>query len=347
MPVEPHAQASAMAAATLSAMEADQYRKRFAGRVSTELLRDSRAPLAAPPPPVENPAGWKNIEEELRLRLTRCDEFLRRNAVLSARDEALAGLRLLIRNVDLRTGTSTGEPSLDRALRAFEEESDFHESIRNPAHGASTKAIVARHTTPILKQVDLETVSPELAAQHYRNFARFELYQATQNHPWAADLLYAFGKTIERRSATQGDDAGQWRNQAVVCYEVALTIAPNHPGSANQLGHVLLKLDRVDEAYAALYQSIQSRPSPEAWQSIAEIYRRRGYAAQADEAVRQATAIRSSTSNVPEVISLDPQTFIGISPNHFVGPTTAVAAGPVASPSTSAEKKSWFGKWWR
>ncbi len=331
--------------------EAMEARKKLAGRVSANILHDDHHAIVEAPRAIEAPAGWKSIEEDLRVRLNRCDELLRRNAILSARDEVLAGLRTLIRAIDLRTGVWAGEPSLDRALTAFEEDADFHDSIKNPTRGASTADIVNRHTTPVLKNTDLNNVSPELASQHYRNFARQQLNLAGQQHPWAADLFYALGRTFERNADACSDENSRWRNQAIVCYEAALTITPTHAGGSNQLGYALLKLDRIDEAQAALNHSIQAKPTADAWRNIAEVYRRRGQSSQAEYAVNQVASLETvnPAARVPEVIQIDAQAFAGISPNQFVGHASAnqvvSPAAQTAPPATT--KAGWFGKLWR
>jgi tetratricopeptide (TPR) repeat protein len=334
-----------------SVAQAETDRRNLAGRVSADILRDEQVEVVQSPRPLEAPAGWKSIEEDLRTRLDRCDELLRRNAILSARDEVLAGLRTLIRAIDLRAGAWLGEPALDQALTALEEEAAFHDSIKYPTRGVSTADIVSRHTTPILKNTDLIQVAPELASQHYRNFARQQLIGAAQSHPWAADLFYALGRTYDRSADTIPDESYRWRNQAIVCYEAALNISPSHAGGSTQLGYALLKLDRVDEAHTALNHSIQAKPSADAWRNLAEVYRRRGQSSQADFATNQVAAIESAQPNaqIPEVINLDPKAFAGISPNQFVGQASATKlVSPIApSDPPATTKASWFGKLWR
>jgi len=302
------------------------------------------------PLPVEPPAGWKNVEKDLREHLTKCDELLRRNATLSAREEILMGMRILFRALDLRSGDWISEPAFDQALAAFAEESDFHQSLRNPNHAQSTARIVSGHATQALKQVDLVGVSPELASQHYRAYARQQLVKASQGHPWASDLLYAFGKTYERRAESANEDGFMFHNQAIACYSAALDVSPNHTDGANQLGYTLMKLDRMDEAHAILSQATQTHPSADAWKNLAELYRRRGQLDQAALAVQQATALGMPTvpNKVPEVYQVDPQTFVGLSPNQFMSPgagsgvpTPSPVATPAAPPAKSA---SWFSR---
>jgi tetratricopeptide (TPR) repeat protein len=348
--VPSHETVSHVVPASMAESEAISSRMRLASQVSRELLSGSQQSLGVAPLPIEPPAGWKNVESELRAHLTKCDELLRRNAILSAREEVLMGLRVLYRAIDLRSGEWVSEPAFDQALAAFSEESDFHQSLRNPTRAQSTPRIVAGHATQALKQVDLTGVSPELAAQHYRAYARQQLGNAAQGHPWAADLLYALGKTYERRADSSKEDGFMFHNQAVTCYNAALDVVPNHVDGANQLGYTLMKLDRVDEAQAILSQATQMQPSADTWKNLAELYRRRGQMDQAAIAVQQATSLGmpSEASKVPEVYQVDPQTFIGMSPNQFMNPTIANAApvapaksAPAAPPTKST---SWFSR---
>ncbi len=348
--VPSHDTVSHVVPASMAENEAMTSRMRLASQVSRELLSGSQQPLGVAPLPIEPPTGWKNVESELRDHLVKCDELLRRNAILSAREEVLMGLRVLFRAIDLRSGEWVSEPALDQALAAFSEESDFHQSLRNPTRGQPTARIVAGHATQALKQVDLASVSPELAAQYYRAYARQQLAKAAQGHPWAADLFYAFGKTYERRADSSKEDGFMFHNQAVTCFSAALDVVPHHVDGANQLGFTLMKLDRIDEAQAILSHATQTSPSSDTWKNLAEVYRRRGQMDQVAIAVQQATALETPTeaNKVPEVFQVDPQTFIGMSPNQFMNPTIA-NVGPAATatathPAPPTKSPSWFSR---
>lgn len=337
---------------TASIAESDRQaaRMRLASQVSREILNDSQQPMGLAPLPIEPPAGWKSVEGELRERMAKCDELLKRNAVLSGRDEILTGLRLLFRAIDLRSGNWTSEPALDQALAAFAEESDFQQSLVNPTHAQSTARIVEGHATQALKQVDLSGVSPDLAAQHYRSYARQQLTQAAQGHPWAADLIYGLGKTYERRAESVSEQSVMFRNQAIACYAAALDVAPNHADGANQLGYSLLKLDRVNEAQTILSQAVQNSPSAEAWRNLAEVYRRQGQAEQQAFAVEQVAMLDkpSRPPGVPEVIQIDPGTFAGISPNQQMTQSAAYNAQAIpvsaAAANSPTKSSSWFSR---
>jgi len=332
--------------------ELGQSRMQTASRVSAELLDGSRGPLAKSPLPLEPPTGWKTIEDNLKSHLSNCDDLLRRGAVLSAREEVLMGMRSLFRSIDLRGGTWTSEPAMDQALAAFDEEADFYRSNSTPGAGQNTERIISGHKTNALKQTQLHLVSPDLAAQHYRAFAKQQWLAAAQGHPWTADLLSAFGKTLEREADQSPNDSQMRRSQAVVCYQAALEINPRNADNANQLGFALLQLDRVDEAQIALNHSIQVNPKAEAWNNLVEVYRRRGEADQVAYAQRNAQSLQQNVApekvGVPDVIEVDVQTFASVSPypTGLQPSVPGASQSPVQQASAVAPpaKSSWFGK---
>jgi tetratricopeptide (TPR) repeat protein len=286
-------------------------RMRIAEKQSSALQAARPESTFTEPGFLESPVGWKAIRQELANHLENCDSLLRRGATHSARAEVLAGLRKLFRAMDLHRGVTYSETCFEAALTAMREESDFH----NLKMSRSVASIVAMHTTPALKNRVLDSVTTELACQHYRAFARYQMLQAADGHLFAADLFYALGKTLEKDAEQNSDRAQQLRSQAVICYQSAIQLRPNQHHAANQLGYALIHLDRLEEAYDALRWSIESKPNAQAWTNLAEIYRRRGATSEAQYAVQQAMALAGDQGSDPiDVIQVDPATFARYSP---------------------------------
>ncbi len=316
--------------------EAQMRRIALAERVSSELLSSSPSDFAGPPQALESLPGWQAIEQELRERLDRCDVLLKRGAVLSARQEASEGLLRLYRTMDLHRGQIFSESAFEKAVTALHEELDFHKSIGG-RHNAAIQAVVNTHRTEALKNRPLDSTSTEMAAMHYRLYARYQLIAASDGHPWAADLLYAYGKTIEKEAELNPSKASQFRSQSVVFYQAALKAKPSHSEASSQLGYTLIHLDRIDDAYAALSDSIKQKPSANAWNNLAEVFRRRGAPSEAAYAVQQATALSQSTpqfsSENPEIVAVDAATFAKYSPVPTMA--TPPQNSPLGNQSTS------------
>ncbi len=301
--------------------EAEQAeRLRLAARLSHELLSANPQPMGRTPQALEQPPGFESVRVELLAHVERSNELLRRNAIYSAREESILGLRRLYRTLDLYRQPSGSESALDLALTAFREEADFHRFAAgtNQASSGSIAAIIDTHRTSALKGRDLQGISSEVASQHYRAFARYWLVVASDGHPWASDLLYALGKSFEREADADSLLSLMYRNQSVACYQAAMGVFPKHFQAASKLGNVLTQLDRVDEAYDALRISIEIQPQPDALNNLAELYRRRGAVDAANWAVQQATAILEQSPNYtrdnPEITNVPPETFSQISP---------------------------------
>jgi len=296
----------------------------LAQRVSHETLSSPNIPQARAPVALESLPGWQAVERELKQRLERCDSLLKRGGVLSAREEVYEGLLRLFRVMDLHRGQLYSEPAFEKAIAAFREEADF-QTIIVGRQGFGVQSIVDTHSTEALKGRPLDTTSPEMAAMHYRWFARYQLVAASDGHPWASDLLYAYGKTFEKEAELNPARAILFRSQAVACYQAAIQITPTQSEAANQLGFALIHLDRMDDAYAALTTSIQTKPNANAWNNLAELYRQRGAMAEADYAVKQAASLASSNPQYgpsnPEITEVDPAVFAQYSPM----PTTAAS----------------------
>lgn len=291
-------------------------RASLASRISKEVLKATDVSSNRTLQPVETPPGWLSVESALRTGLDRCDHLLRRGAVHSSRQEALMSLRHLFRAMDLHKRTWEREPACQQALFALKEAEDFERSqLTEPT---SVHRLVQSHQTPILRDSSLEAVSPAIAAQYYRSFAKAAFLDAADGHAWAADLFLALGKTYEKEAQQQPERQLTLLQHATVCYQAAHKVGPNRHDVANQLGANLLQLDRVDEAVAALNAAIVSQPSTDAYRNLAEAYRRMGRVEQMNQAQAMASSLASQETHYsperPEITEISPEEFARISP---------------------------------
>jgi len=211
--------------------------------------------------------AWQELRPQLLAKLHSCDGLLRSNSMHSAREEIRNGLTLLTRRMDQISGASKN-PSSPKAIRR----SMPHESTLQHA----------------LRELDESSyATPVDVAQSLQSFSDL-IPQATLNHPWAADLLYALGKTYERELVFSPKQQDVLRAQAVACYSAALRMAPSRGYIANQLGYNHLHAGSLDEASRALQQALDAGPTPYSWRNLAELYRRRGAIREAKLADEQA-----------------------------------------------------------
>jgi tetratricopeptide (TPR) repeat protein len=224
-------------------------------------------------------AAWQELRPELLTKLHACDSLLRKNSVHSARDEIRNGLTLLARKLDQLSGPAVDQSPRRSAIRR----SMPHESALQHA----------------FRELDECTYSSaDQIAQPLETFSDL-LPQATLNHPWAADLLYALGKTYERELEFAPKLQEVLRQQSLASYQAALRIAPSRGYIANQLGYNYLHLGSLEEAAKALQKAIDAGPTPYSWRNLAELYRRRGLVREAQLADEQAAFLLSESRAKP------------------------------------------------
>ena len=354
-------------------LEDKERRQRIGSLVSRELLQPNYV-TEEKPPAIEPPVGWRAIEKDLRDSLTRCDNLLKRKAVQSGRHEVLIAMRQLMRALDQRRGDWRSEPHMDLALQAFREEADFHASLKNPEQSSSVAAIVASHQTPVLKGMRLDELAPDTAAQYYHQYAKDQFVLAAERHGFASDIYYAYGKCLERLANENQEQRSMLLHQAAVCYQAALIIRSDQSDAANELGYVLLQLDRNSEAFDALQYSLKLRPTTETYRNLAELYRRHGDENGTNWAVNQIAAIQKTGTNLtpgrPIVQEVSPEVFASLSPRDeamatafaanqmnqgnvvptsypaYQGPNP-VPAPPVNSPAPQNANASWYQRMFR
>lgn len=272
---------------------------------------------------IDNPPGWQAIGEELSQRLGKCEALINRKAYFSAREDAEAAMLYLVRVLDLMSNRYHSEPAWHAASKAMSEAEDFSNTQRLTSDGDFLRRVILSHETPVLKDADATTLAPLAAAQHYRQYAEDKLVEAAQGHPWASEVLYALGRSYQSHSdASQGGLQQNLRWRAITLYRGARAIAPANATATNQLGFVLLQMDRPADAREALVASINAAPSRAAYENLVEASRRLGDANTGNWARQQALAFRSTSSaasSAPQFIEVDPRVFAAMSP-YSIGP---------------------------
>jgi hypothetical protein len=316
-------------------------RKILASLVSSQIM-DSRPGTEAGTravAPVDAPPGWQATGEKLSQQIDHCQQLLNRKAYYSAREEAETAMLHLVRVLDLMSNSYSSEPAWHAAGQAMQEAEDFSTMQRLTSDSDFLRRIILSHQTPVLKDVDATSLAPLTAAQHYRQYAELKMTDAAQGHPWAAEVIYALGRTYQAQAdAAEDETQHTLRWKAVTLYRGARLIAPANAVAANQLGYVLLQMDRPLDAREAVVASLNTSPSLAAYENLVEASRRLGDAATAQWAASQALALRAAQpqpSPIPDVVEVDPRTFAAFSP-YTIGPNPSPHA-PATQPYRTAD----------
>ena len=297
----------------------------LASMISNEIISSGPTVSDSQPPvePIDAPPGWHAVGRELSQHMANCESLINKRAFLSAREEAEAAMLYLVRVIDLAAQQYTSEPDWISARRALLEAEDFANAQRLTTDSDLLRRIILSHETPVLKQADVTSLAPLAAAQHYRLYAEQKLVESAQGHPWASEVLYTLGRAYQAQAdATQDSSKNALRWRAVSCYRSACSISPRNHLASNQLGYVMLQMDRPADARASLLTSIQSRPTLAAFENLVEAARRLGDTSTGHWALENYLAMKRAspaTTNAPRVIEVAPQTFAAISP-YGIGP---------------------------
>lgn len=252
---------------------------------------------------------------EVSQRIARSESLMQRNAFFSAREEASGAMNYLAHILDSDNHSRRSHSALQAAQTAIQEAENF-------APGAvhldqeSLGLLIRSHTTPVLKDVDTRTLAPLTAAQYYHRFAEQNLVEAARGHPWCSEVLYALGLSFQAQSETAAASDTLLREKSLLYYRAALEIAPGNTLAANQLGYMLLGMDRAKEARSVLVQSIQATPTKPAIQNLAEAARRLGDQQTLSwiSAYMQQSTPASTQVRTPMVTEVSPDAFVALSP---------------------------------
>ena len=309
-------------------------RAELAARISNELLSDQpgQAGLIAPGS-LEPGPGWQAVSEELKGHLSKCEALLARSAYLSAREEANQAILSLTRVLDLRQNKLTSEPAWAQAQQALREAQDFTNLDRIASDAELFNRLIQSHQTPALRGVNVTELTPLAAAQHYRAYAERSLVEASQGHPWFSELYYCIGRTHQAQAEAGEPQADALLQQALTYYRSAYAIHPANATNTNQLGFVLLRMDRPTEAFTRLSEAVRLPDCPlEGWQNLVQASSRIGdestaqWAAQSYLTLKSQGKVSSEPSNT--LVEVEPMQFVAMSPR-----TSGPRAGTGSEPS--------------
>jgi Flp pilus assembly protein TadD len=202
--------------------------------------------------------------------------------------------------------------------------------------------IVDAHRTPVLKGRPLENVMLLVAQRIYLTYAQVQLAAAGGDQSVASLALHGLGKICITPAQMNGPQVRIAEAKAVVYFQAAVMIEPRNFLSANELGVLLAKFGRLEDARHAVEQSVANSNSPTAWRNLATINERLGDQQKAaicrqrvETALAQARPGAGTAGNSQFMVRwVDQETF---AQSNSMAPATTPATVPsaVASATTS------------
>jgi tetratricopeptide (TPR) repeat protein len=202
-----------------------------------------------------------------------------RGALYAARTEFVQVLRRVAQALDNAADTSEHSRALAAGLRALDEAEDFVPPGVQMEAELDVRTTASSHRTKVLPP-EPEEVSPLEAVALYHSYAQERLKRAVAGEQTGSMALHGLG-TIYTRLALRKDDDVQLTRSAMTMYSAALAACPNNHLAANELGVLVCRSGRAEEAAALFMRTINFAPSAVAYHNLAVAQQRSGLVAQA------------------------------------------------------------------
>lgn len=282
------------------------------------------------------------IAQEADARTRRGFELSGRGAYLSARAEFIAALRLVSQGLDTERQTSMHSQALAMGLTALKEATDFAPEGSKLEADLDLAGMIGRHRTPVLKGADLSTLTPMTALQCYLTFAQEQLGVAAGREVAGSMALRGLGKLYETMADRKMQDALSARPKAMVFYQASLLACSQNFLASNDLGVLLARNGRYEDARVALEHSLSILPQPTGWHNLELVYQQLGNAAGAREAKARGEALQKAGSSTQPrrapnqlVQWIDPQAFAQTNQEQPGTPAPNLPASPSTRPAIS------------
>lgn len=282
-----------------------------------------------------------DFTEQLLPAVQRGFSLAQRGAFYAARTEFVQVLRRIAQVHDMASGSSDHSRALAAGLRAIDEAEDFvPEGVQLEAE-LDVRIVASSHRTSVLPEEPGEVLPFEAAAM-YHKFAEGQLRDAVAGEQAGSMALYGLG-VIYTKLAERGNDDVQFSRCAMTMHGAALGACPQNHLAANELGVLVCRSGRAQEAVALFQHTINFAPTAVAYHNLAVAQERLGLFPQAaaNEAESQRLAAwersRGEVSRRAGVRWVTPEEMARAS--QPVNRTAEQQAAPAAEPPKSAWQK--------
>lgn len=289
--------------------------------ISSALTANVIAAPVATPRPHEAAALTNQAASEFRKGV----ELASRGSLFAARNQFLKTLTQLAQAADAQAGQRTHEPAWNSAQRAIEELEDFA-SRRGTANVQSDLTLIIRsHQTKAIALDEAGQLASTEAFVRYMQFAKQRLHEAFGGMPAAASALHAVGRVYDAL-AEQPSLVAPY-DKARLFYEAALNVDPSQAAAANDLGVLLARHGRLNEAQSLLTHSVGRYPTSAGYHNLAVVQERLGQPQLAAQA-RQAAQAKSGAAGALADPTLAPWQNVRWLESQAFAQTSQVASDP-------------------
>jgi tetratricopeptide (TPR) repeat protein len=303
--------------------------------VTTEIAAKPRAAFA----PVPFPANTAGLTAQLLPAVQRGFNLAQRGAFFAARTEFIQVLRRVAQAKDAAAGTNEYSSALAAGLRAMDEADDFVPAGAQLEGELDVRGVASSHRTPVLRESEA-SILPQDAVAKYHQFAQQQLSRAALDEQAGSMALYGLGKVYSQLAERRDDDV-QCTRGAMTMYCAALDACPNNNLAANELGVLLCRNGRTEEAIENFTRAIDIAPTATAYHNLAYAQQKLGMLGQSaanEQESQRLAALERSTSALSRRAGIEwvtPDVLSGVSQPAALTPAStepAVANRPPILP---------------
>ena len=294
----------------------------------TQVVKPKPASLELPTSsmPMELPNG---IRRQILEKATYASSLARRGAFASAEEEFLQSIRLIAESLDANAGDRRYTRHFSVAMNALREANDFapSDAVRNTR--IDITPLVATHQTPVLKNYQTEQVSMLTAMQTYYEYAQEHLFKACGGQQIASQVLYGLGKLYSTQAANTRTVGTSIVAKAMVMHQVALATDCENYRSSNELGVLLARYGRLEDAKNLLLHSLSIQRQETTWRNLATVHQRLGETDFQKRAINEIKILQSQNDNLKKsksitspIVWVEPKAFGGSAPRPATSQTS-------------------------
>ena len=185
----------------------------------------------------------------------------------AARSEFVQVLRRIAQAKDAATNSDAHSQALAAGLRAIDEAEDFVPDGVQVEAELDVRIVASSHRTPVLGELPTD-ISPHEAVALYHRYAQEQLAAAVGGEQAGSMALHGLGK-VSATLARRGSSDPVLVRSATTMYSAALAACPGNCLAANELGVLLVREGRADEAARLFERTIDMAPSATAYHNLA------------------------------------------------------------------------------
>jgi tetratricopeptide (TPR) repeat protein len=200
-----------------------------------------------------------------------------RAAYYSARSEFIQALRVISQSLDARRKSNLHSQALAAGLRALKEAEDFVPRGSAVEADLNVASLVAAHRTPILKEIPgIEQTSAAAAQRYYHTYCQEQLAMAAGHDANGSMALYGLARVHTALAVRESSQFPAAEPTAICLHQAALMCHAGNYAAANELGVLLARQGRYEDAQQVLRHSVEVLPSHEGLHNLAVVYERLG-----------------------------------------------------------------------